>query len=135
MTDFKTLKTLIDLLDNLQEKDISTNESKITKQTANSIDDFLLNEYVIVRTLSAGVFAGTLRRKVGNEVELHNTRRIWYWEGAASLSQLAEEGTSNPIKCKFPIEVSKVLLIGVIEILKVSDKAEKSIKEVPIWMN
>ena len=126
MTNLNTLKTLIELLDN-------SKESKITEQTTNSIDDFLLNEYVIIRTYSAGVFAGTLKRKVGNEVELHDARRIWYWKGAASLSQLAEEGTSAPTECQFPAEVSKVLLIGVIEILKVSDKAKKSIKEVPIW--
>jgi hypothetical protein len=126
MTNLNTLKTIIELLENPK-------ESKMTEQTTNSIDDFLLNEYVIIRTYSAGVFAGTLKRKVGNEVELHDARRIWYWKGAASLSQLAEEGTSAPTECQFPAEVSKVLLIGVIEILKVSDKAKKSIKEVPIW--
>ena len=126
MTNLNTLKTLIELLDN-------SKESKITEQTTNSIDDFLLNEYVIVRTYSAGVFAGTLKRKVGNEVELHNARRIWYWKGAASLSQLAQDGTSSPSECQFPQEVEKVLLIGVIEILKVSDNAKRSIQEVPIW--
>ena len=126
MTNLNTLKTLIELLDN-------SKESKITEQTTNSIDDFLLNEYVIIRTYSAGVFAGTLKRKVGNEVELHNARRIWYWKGAASLSQLAQDGTSSPSECQFPQEVDKILLIGVIEILKVSDKAKKIIQEVPIW--
>ena len=126
MTNLNTLKTLIELLDN-------TKESKITEQTTSSIDDFLLNEYVIIRTYSAGVFAGTLKRKVGNEVELHNARRIWYWKGAASLSQLAQDGTNSPGECQFPQEVEKVLLIGVIEILKVSDKAKKIIQEVPIW--
>ena len=98
-----------------------------------SISSVLLNQYVIVRTYSAGVFAGTLVQKEGTEVELSNARRIWYWKGAASLSQLAEEGTTNPIECKFPQEVSQVLLSGVIEILKVSDKAMECIKGVPIW--
>lgn len=98
-----------------------------------SIDSVLINQYVIVRTYSAGVFAGTLMTKEGTEVELSNARRIWYWKGAASLSQLAEEGTSNPDECKFPQEVSQVLLSGVIEILKVSDKAQQNIKEVPLW--
>ena len=126
MTNLNTLKTLIELLD--------TSKETVTKgATVKSIDDFLLNEYVIIRTYSAGVFAGTLKRKAANEVELHNARRIWYWKGAASLSQLAEDGTSSPSECQFPQEVEKVLLIGVIEILKVSDKAKKIIKEVPIW--
>lgn len=89
--------------------------------------------YVIVRTYSAGVFAGNLVKREGKEVELHNARRIWYWDGAASLSQLAEEGTKKPLNCKFPCEVSKIILTEVIEILDVTPAAEKSIKEVPVW--
>ena len=43
---------------------------------------------VIIRADSAGVFFGTLAEhdKVNGVVELHDCRRIWYWEGAASLS-------------------------------------------------
>ena len=43
--------------------------------------------YKIVRTYSAGVFAGTLVSRNGKEVVLENARRLWYWAGAASLSQ------------------------------------------------
>jgi len=89
--------------------------------------------YVICRTYSAGVFAGTLQSRKGKEAVLTNARRIWYWDGAASLSQLAMEGTSKPEKCKFPCEVKEVTLTEVVEILKVTEKARKSIKDVPIW--
>ena len=90
-------------------------------------------KYVIVRTYSAGVFAGYLKSRNGQEVVLKQARRIWYWEGAASLSQLAEDGTSLPLKCKFPKEVSEVELLQAIEILNVTDKAKKSIAEVKEW--
>jgi len=90
-------------------------------------------KYVIVRTYSAGVFAGNLKSRGGKEVTLTNARRIWYWEGAASLSQLAMDGTSAPEKCKFPVPVDEVILTEAIEILAVTPKAEKSIKGVPIW--
>lgn len=90
-------------------------------------------KYVIVRTYSAGVFAGNLKSRKGQEVVLNNARRLWYWDGAASLSQLAEEGTSAPQNCKFPCEVKEVELLQAIEILTVSKKAEKSIKAVPVW--
>ena len=93
----------------------------------------LIGKYVIVRTYSAGVFAGTLESKDGKEVVLKNARRLWYWAGAASLSQLAEEGVKKPNECKFPIEVNAVILTEAIEILIVSKKAEASIKNVPIW--
>jgi hypothetical protein len=90
-------------------------------------------KYVIVRTYSAGVFAGELVSRKGQEVILKNARRLWYWKGAASLSQLAEEGTSCPNECKFPCEVSQVELLQAIEILNVSEKAKSSIKGVPVW--
>ena len=90
-------------------------------------------KYVIVRTYSAGVFAGELEHKNGQEVTLINARRIWFWSGAASLSQLAMEGTSDPNNCKFPCEVNRIEVLQAIEIIYVTEKAEKSIKEVPIW--
>lgn len=90
-------------------------------------------KYVIVRTYSAGVFAGILESREGQEVVLRNARRLWYWEGAASLSQLAMEGVKYPEKCKFPCEVDKVELLQAIEILDTTEEAQKSIKEVPIW--
>ena len=90
-------------------------------------------KYVIVRTYSAGVFAGYLESREGQEVTLRNARRLWYWEGAASLSQMAEEGTSKPSSCKFPQEVSRVELLQSIEILYATKKAQESIKSVKIW--
>jgi len=91
------------------------------------------DEYVIVRTYSAGVFAGTLKERKGREVTLANARRLWYWEGAASLSQLAMEGTILPDKCKFPQPVTEVLLLEAIEVLPCTEKARKSIGGVPVW--
>ena len=90
-------------------------------------------EYVIVRTFSAGVFAGILESIKGKEAVLSDARRIWYWAGAASLSQLAVDGTSKPLECKFPVAVPKIELTEAIEIISCTDKARESIKSVPIW--
>jgi len=90
-------------------------------------------KYVIVRTYSAGVFAGELESRNGQEVVLRNARRIWYWAGAASLSQLAQEGTKAPESCKFPCAVDRVELLQAIEILDVTEAARKSIEGVPVW--
>lgn len=89
--------------------------------------------YVIVRTYSAGVFAGTIERREGKEVTLSNARRLWYWDGAASLSQLAMEGVKKPESCKFPQEVDEVLLTEAIEILSVTPEAQANIAAVPVW--
>ena len=88
--------------------------------------------YVIVRTYSAGAFAGELVAREGKEVTLKNARRLWYWEGAASLSQLAQEGVKKPKKCKFPCPVS-VILTEAIEILSTTAASQASIKAVPVW--
>lgn len=94
------------------------------------------SNYVIVRTYAMGVFAGYLHEKSTETCKiLTDARRIWYWEGASSLSELAEKGTSKPEKCKFPVPVKYVELTSPqgFEILKVSAKAKKSIEEVKIW--
>jgi len=88
---------------------------------------------VMVRTYSAGVFVGEFVSRKGQEVVLANARRIWYWSGAASLSQLAMEGTSDPANCKFPCPVDRVELLQAIEILDVTPKAKQSIDGVPVW--
>ena len=90
-------------------------------------------DYVIIRTFSAGVHAGYLQSQNGKEVELRNARRLWYWSGAASLSQLAAEGVKNPSKCKFPCEVEKIILTEAIEIVYCTQVAQESIGGVAIW--
>ena len=89
--------------------------------------------YQIVRTYSAGVFAGYVQSRNGQEVVMRQARRIWYWDGAASLSQLAVDGTASPNNCRFPVAVDRVQLLQVIEIIDCTEKAQKSIQNVPIW--
>ena len=90
-------------------------------------------DYVIVRTYSAGVFAGELHERKGKAVSLVNARRLWFWRGAASLSELAMHGVSKPSECKFPCEVSRIDLPEAIEILHATDEARASIAKVPVW--
>lgn len=90
-------------------------------------------KYVIVRTQSAGVFAGFLESRKGQEVVMQKARRLWYWKGAASLSQVAMEGVKCPSECKFPCEVARVELTQAIEILDVTKEAQTNIAAVPVW--
>ncbi|MBK7509813.1 MAG: hypothetical protein IPI16_17490 [Comamonadaceae bacterium] len=93
----------------------------------------MIGKTCIVRTYSAGVFLGTIKERNGKEVLLVNARRIWYWDGAATLSQLANEGTKTPQNCKFPAPVAEVLLTEAIEIIPATEAAIASIAAVKEW--
>lgn len=87
-------------------------------------------EYVLVRTEKSGVHVGFLEKEKGNEATLSNTRRIWYWDGAFTLSQIALEGVKKPENCKFSVTIPEIRLKGVIEIMLVTDKAKENIASV-----
>lgn len=93
-------------------------------------------KYVIVRTYAMGVFSGYLDPKSTETVKiLSKARRLWRWAGAASLSQLAQFGTSDPDNCKFPCTVDRVELTSPngFEILDVTKHGQESIESVPVW--
>lgn len=94
--------------------------------------DFI-GKKVIVRGDRSGVFFGTLKEKEGREVVLTNCRRLWYWEGAASISQLAAEGTTNPGDCKFTVSVDEIGILDAIEIIPCTENAVNSIEKVSVW--
>lgn len=92
-----------------------------------------IGKKVLIRGNRSGVEFGELVSQNGSEVTLKNARRIWYWDGAASLSQLAKDGTSNPSSCKFTVSVDRITILDTIEIIPCTVKAIKSIEEVRVW--
>lgn len=95
-------------------------------------NDFL-NKKVIVRGDRSGVFFGELAAKEGQEVKLANCRRLWYWDGAASISQLATDGTTRPQNCKFTVSVNEIIITDAIEIIPCTEKAADKIEKVAEW--
>ena len=87
----------------------------------------------IVRGDRSGVFYGDITSRDGREVTISNVRRLWYWDGAASLSQLAAEGVKKPGDCKFTMTVSSITILDAIELLPCTEEAEKSIEGVKEW--
>lgn len=90
-------------------------------------------KYCVVRTYSAGVFAGYVKERNGKEAILLKARRLWFWQGAASLSELAMHGVTKPNECKFPCTVEEVQVTEVIEVIPATVKARESIEGVPEW--
>ena len=92
-----------------------------------------IGKKVIIRGDRSGVEFGELVEQNGSVVALKNARRLWYWAGAASLSQLAMDGTKRPQDCKFTVTVSSITILDAVEIIPCTDKAIKSIEEVDEW--
>lgn len=90
-------------------------------------------KYVIVRGDRSGVFFGEFVERKGQEVKLANCRRLWAWEGACSISQLAVDGTKKPDDCRFTVTVKEIEILDAVEIINCEDKAVKSIMSVKEW--
>lgn len=89
---------------------------------------------VMVRSKDAGVFWGKLVCVDGRTVILKRARRVWYWTGAATLSELATKGTSQPEGCKFPAPTAKRhAIFDVAEIIHVTPEALATLDAVPVW--
>lgn len=98
-----------------------------------NIDKEIIGKYCIVRCDRASVFAGTVAEREGQAVLIRDARRIWHWDGAASLSQLALEGTKKPTGCKFSVACESVVVLDAIEVIPCTDAAQQSICGVPVW--
>lgn len=93
----------------------------------------MIGKYVIVRGDRSGVFAGVLESQDGQRVVLKDCRRLWYWNGAASISQIAKEGVTRPKDCKFTVTVDTIAILDAIEIIPTTAVAEVNIKGVREW--
>lgn len=88
---------------------------------------------VLVRQKDSGVHFGYLKSENNGTVVLLKARRVWYWKGAASLSQLANDGPSYPKECKIPAAVEEITIYGICEKIPVTEAAAEKLKEVPAW--
>jgi len=116
------------------ENEIEVNGVKYIKASSVSAIDKPSGDYVVVRTYSAGVHAGYLVSREGKEVVLKNTRRLYYWRGAATLSQVAGSGITKIKECKIPAPIAEITLTEAIEIIPCTDTAREIIEGAPQWV-
>jgi len=104
------------------------------QQKAEKLDGM---ERCIIRSYGAGVFLGYVAKQTseinGVNVVAKQAKRIHYWDGACSLTQLALEGTKSGNNCRITEPVDSQFIANVIEIIPVTEKAGKNIDEVKIW--
>ena len=91
------------------------------------------NKIVLVRGKDSGVHFGELTSREGQEVTLKNARRVWYWEGANALDQLAMEGSALPKECKITVAVDEILILDTIEIIPLTERALANLNGIAPW--
>ncbi len=92
-----------------------------------TIDNGMIDKYVIVRCSEAGVHAGILKAYARRECLLSESRRLYYWKpanNAAFLSGVATEGLHPDSKVGAPVDVH---LTEDCEIIKCTFTAQTSI--------
>ena len=91
------------------------------------------NQYFIVRCDKAGVFFGQIKERNEPEVTMTNVRKLWYWDGACAVEELATNGTKKPDNCKFTITIPEMVIADPVQIIPCTDKAIESINGVKVW--
>ena len=104
--------------------------SKDTTVMATGMDGL---EYVVIRARGAGVHVGYLKEYKNQEAVLLNSRRIWKWVKAATLSQLAMEGVKDPDGCRFAMVLPEIRITEVCEVIPCTELAKDNIEGVPEW--
>lgn len=96
-----------------------------------SLESFLVAEKALMRTDGAGILYGEIVERRGDLALVRNARRIWEWEGAFTLSEVATNGL-YPSPRTIIAEHKGLALVRWIEILECTDKAAKSIEKLPV---
>jgi hypothetical protein len=92
------------------------------------------NKICIIRSYASGVHFGevieTRDTLHGLSVTLKNSRRIHYWEGACSLSQVALNGIKTG---RVAMELPEIQVENVIEVIPMSEAAINNLKNQSVW--
>lgn len=96
---------------------------------------FIMNnkQDYIIRCDRAGVFFGKIKERTGSEVTMTEVRKIWSWDGACAVEQLAQDGTKAPGNCRFTVTIPEMTVLGAIQIIPCTDAASASLRGVKEW--
>ena len=105
---------------------------KDANKLADSVDGL---RYCVIRTYSAGVHIGYVKEfgeKHPQHAKLLNSRRLYSWNGACTLSQVAMDGVDTK-QSRIAMELPEIELTDVIEVIPCSEKSAEFFKAVKAW--
>lgn len=91
------------------------------------------NQNYIVRTKDAGVFFGKIKEYNKDEITMADVRKVWYWDGACAVEQLALDGVTKPDNCKLTVVIPEMVIAKPIQIIPCTEKASKILSEIKVW--
>ena len=94
----------------------------------------LLGKKIIARIERAGVFHGTLDHIDNDIMRLKDARRIYYWNGALSVTDIAAKGITGG-KVTIPVTTVEFMSDKIVELNECSEDASKSIETIKPWKN
>jgi hypothetical protein len=94
---------------------------------------YLIGKKIIARIDRAGVFHGTLAAKDAETTTMTDVRRIYYWRGALSVTDMSVTGVKAGSKVTVPAKRVEFETAKVIELIECTDKASKSIESIEPW--
>lgn len=94
----------------------------------------MIGKKVLIRSYASGVHFGTLESETftpsGKVVTLSDSRRIHYWEGAASLSQVAIDGIKSG---RVAMTLPTIEVVNVIETIPLLPDAISNLEKQDVW--
>jgi hypothetical protein len=100
------------------------------------VNSFDPNQFYIIRADKAGVFMAKIENIENGAALCNSVRRLYYWEGALDVTQIAANGVTRPQSCKFSVQMGeedKSTIFNLIEFHPASEKAIASIQSVKEW--
>lgn len=107
---------------------------KKTEATLTAVKPVKGLTYCVIRTYSAGVWAGYVDLKKANKImEVREARRLWRWWSEFTLSALATTGMKpgKEGENKYAMPVDSVILTEVIELTPCTEVAKEQIASAP----
>lgn len=95
------------------------------KEKNNALDGCFNGKYCLIRAYSSGVHCGYVKEEYGQDIILTDSRRIWSWSGAFTLSKVAADGFQE---AKMSVPIKEIKIKQVIEIIPLSDIIKEKFK-------
>lgn len=113
----------------------TTNNVNVTEEKIVDSEGIEMSNFVLVRTESAGVHVGIVKdyNDETGVITLTQSRRIHYWKGACSCTEIALNGIADTADSRIALILPIIKLRGWIEIIPMTKKAAKCLMEAPTW--